>query len=38
MGIYQGVSKYKPDAHASASILARTRVRVGLVLELVGLD
>ncbi len=32
MGIYQGLSEYKPDAHASASILAYTRLRFGLVL------
>ncbi len=32
MGIYQGLSEYKPDAQASASILAYTRLRFGLVL------
>ncbi len=32
MGIYQGPSEYKPDAQASASILAYTRLRFGLVL------
>ncbi len=32
MGIYQGLSGYKPDAQASASILAYTRLRFGLVL------
>ncbi len=32
MGIYQGLNEYKPDAHASASILAYTRLRFGLVL------
>ncbi len=30
MGIYQGLSEYKPDAQASASILAYTRLRFGL--------
>ncbi len=32
MGVYQGLSEYKPDAQASASILAYTRLRFGLVL------
>ncbi len=32
MGIYQGLSEYKPDAQASASNLAYTRLRFGLVL------
>ena len=32
MGIYQGLSEYKPDAQASASSLAYTRLRFGLVL------
>ncbi len=32
MGIYQGLSEYKPDAQASAPILAYTRLRFGLVL------
>ncbi len=32
VGIYQGLSEYKPDAQASASILAYTRLRFGLVL------
>ncbi len=32
MGIYQGLSEYKPDTQASASILAYTRLRFGLVL------
>ncbi len=32
MGIYQGLSEYKPHAQASASILAYTRLRFGLVL------
>ncbi len=32
MGIYQGLSEYKPDAQASASILEYTRLRFGLVL------
>ncbi len=32
MGIYQGLSEYKPDVQASASILAYTRLRFGLVL------
>ncbi len=31
-GNYQGLSEYKPDAQASASILAYTRLRFGLVL------
>ncbi len=29
MGIYQGLSEYKPDAQASASMLAYTRLRFG---------
>ena len=32
VGIHQGLSEYKPDAQASASILAYTRLRFGLVL------
>ena len=32
MGIYEGMSEYKPDAQASASIQARIRLRIGLVL------
>ncbi len=32
MGIYQGLSEYKPEAQASASILAYTRLPFGLVL------
>ncbi len=32
MGIYQGLSEYKPETQASASILAYTRLRFGLVL------
>ncbi len=32
MGIYQGLSEYKPDVQASASFLAYTRLRFGLVL------
>ncbi len=32
MGIYQGLSECKPDAQGSASILAYTRLRFGLVL------
>ena len=32
MGICQGLSEYKPDAQASSSILAYTRMRFGIVL------
>ena len=32
MGIYQGLSEYKPETQVSASILAYTRLRFGLVL------
>ncbi len=32
MAIYQGLSEYKPETQANASILAYTRLRFGLVL------